>query len=32
MDRFHGAEEACEFTQQADFKPSARAFDAAFDN
>lgn len=32
MDRFHGAEEACEFTKQVDFKPSERAFDAAFDD
>ncbi|HEX8834021.1 MAG TPA: sugar phosphate isomerase/epimerase [Abditibacteriaceae bacterium] len=31
MDRFHGAEEACAFTKKADFKPSERAFDAAFD-
>jgi len=32
MDRFHGAEEACAFTKKVDFKPSERAFDAAFDN
>ncbi|MDF2439750.1 MAG: hypothetical protein JWN98_734 [Abditibacteriota bacterium] len=31
MDRFHGAEEACAFTKKVDFKPSERAFDAAFD-
>lgn len=31
MDRFHGAEEACDFTKQVDFKPSERAFDSAFD-
>jgi len=31
MDREHGAEEACQFVRQADFKPSALAFDAAFD-
>jgi sugar phosphate isomerase/epimerase len=32
MDRFHGAEEACAFTKKVDFKPSERAFDAAFDS
>lgn len=31
MDREHGAREACEFVKQVDFKPSAVAFDAAFD-
>jgi len=31
MDREHGALEACEFVKNVDFKPSARAFDAAFD-
>ena len=31
MDRFHGAQEACAFTKNADFKPSERAFDSAFD-
>ena len=31
MDREFGAREACEFTRQIDFSPSARAFDAAFD-
>jgi sugar phosphate isomerase/epimerase len=31
MDRFHGAQEACEFTKRIDFKPSERAFDSAFD-
>ncbi len=30
MDREHGAREACEFTKSVDFKPSGRAFDAAF--
>ena len=30
MDREHGAKEACEFTKSVDFKPSGRAFDAAF--
>lgn len=30
MDREHGAREACEFTKGVDFKPSGRAFDAAF--
>ena len=32
MDREHGAREACEFTRNADFQPSAQAFDSAFDN
>ena len=31
MDREHGAREACEFVRRVDFKPSALAFDAAFD-
>jgi hypothetical protein len=31
MDRVHGATESAEFCKQLDFKPSARAFDAAFD-
>jgi len=31
MDREHGALEACEFVKNIDFKPSARAFDAAFE-
>ncbi|MCK5843256.1 MAG: sugar phosphate isomerase/epimerase, partial [Victivallales bacterium] len=31
MDREHGAKEACEFVRKVDFKPSDRAFDAAFD-
>ena len=31
MDREHGAQEACDFVRQVDFKPSARAFDAAFE-
>jgi sugar phosphate isomerase/epimerase len=31
MDREHGAKEACEFVKRMDFKPSAVAFDAAFD-
>lgn len=31
MDREHGAREACAFTKRLDFKPSAVAFDAAFD-
>jgi len=31
MDREHGAKEACEFVRKVDFKPSAVAFDAAFD-
>jgi sugar phosphate isomerase/epimerase len=31
MDREHGAAEACAYIKQADFKPSAIAFDAQFD-
>jgi sugar phosphate isomerase/epimerase len=31
MDREHGAKEACEFVKKTDFKPSAVAFDAAFE-
>ncbi|HUW19946.1 MAG TPA: sugar phosphate isomerase/epimerase [Sedimentisphaerales bacterium] len=31
MDREHGAREACEFVKKIDFKPSAVAFDAAFE-
>jgi len=31
MDREHGAKEACEFVRKIDFRPSAMAFDAAFD-
>jgi sugar phosphate isomerase/epimerase len=31
MDREHGAAEACKFLRDLDFRPSARAFDAAFD-
>jgi sugar phosphate isomerase/epimerase len=31
MDREFGAKEACEFTRKMDFSPSARAFDAAFE-
>jgi hypothetical protein len=31
MDREHGAKEACEFVKTIDFKPSAVAFDAAFE-
>lgn len=31
MDREHGAEEACKFVRNVDFKPSKVAFDAAFD-
>jgi len=31
MDRDQGAEEACAFTKDVDFEPSATAFDAAFD-
>ena len=31
MDREHGAAEACDFVRNVDFKPSERAFDAAFD-
>lgn len=30
MDREHGAEEACEFVQGLDFRPSGQAFDDAF--
>jgi hypothetical protein len=30
MDREHGAREAAEFVKRVDFKPSTRAFDAAF--
>ena len=30
MDREAGAKEACEFVKKVDFKPSGRAFDAAF--
>jgi sugar phosphate isomerase/epimerase len=30
MDREHGAREACQFTKNLDFEPSATAFDAAF--
>ena len=30
MDRDHGAREACQFVKNVDFKPSGRAFDAAF--
>jgi sugar phosphate isomerase/epimerase len=30
MDREHGAQEACQFVRNVDFKPSTRAFDAAF--
>jgi hypothetical protein len=30
MDREHGAREAAEFCRKIDFKPSALAFDAAF--
>ncbi|MBM4156097.1 MAG: hypothetical protein FJ221_15215, partial [Lentisphaerae bacterium] len=29
--REHGAKEACAFVKRMDFKPSAVAFDAAFD-
>lgn len=32
MDRVHGATESAAFTKELDFKPSAVAFDAAFDN
>ena len=32
MDREFGAREACEFTKRIDFAPSARAFDAAFED
>lgn len=31
MDREHGAREACAFVRRLDFTPSARAFDAAFE-
>lgn len=31
MDRFHGAEEACDFVRSVDFPPSNIAFDAQFD-
>jgi sugar phosphate isomerase/epimerase len=31
MDREHGAEEACQFVRDLDFKPSEVAFDAAFE-
>ena len=31
MDREHGARESCEYVRSIDFKPSARAFDAAFE-
>jgi sugar phosphate isomerase/epimerase len=31
MDREHGATEACAFVRRLDFKPSGRAFDAAFE-
>ncbi len=30
MDREAGAKEACEFVKRLDFRPSGRAFDAAF--
>ena len=30
MDRFHGAEEACDFVKSVDFEPSDRSFDEAF--
>jgi len=30
MAREHGAQEACEFVRALDFRPNARAFDAAF--
>lgn len=32
MDREHGAAESCEFVRSIDFKPSGRAFDAAFED
>ena len=32
MDREHGATESCAFVKELDFKPSALAFDAQFDN
>ncbi|HZW08673.1 MAG TPA: sugar phosphate isomerase/epimerase family protein [Phycisphaerales bacterium] len=31
MDREHGARESCEFVRSIDFRPSRRAFDAAFE-
>lgn len=31
MDRFHGAQEACDFVRSVDFEPSAIAFDGQFD-
>jgi hypothetical protein len=31
MDREHGAREACDFVREVDFRPSGRAFDAAFE-
>jgi sugar phosphate isomerase/epimerase len=31
MDREHGARESCDFVRSIDFQPSARAFDAAFE-
>jgi hypothetical protein len=31
MDRFHGAEESCDFIREIDFKPNEMAFDSAFD-
>jgi hypothetical protein len=31
MDRVHGGTEAAAFIKKSDFKPSDRAFDAAFD-
>jgi sugar phosphate isomerase/epimerase len=31
MDRFHGAEESCDFVRKLDFKPNEMAFDSAFD-
>ena len=31
MDRFHGAQEACEFVRSVDFEPSNIAFDGQFD-
>ncbi|QKK08858.1 MAG: sugar phosphate isomerase/epimerase [Planctomycetota bacterium] len=32
MDREHGATESCEYVRNVDFTPSARAFDAAFED
>ena len=32
MDRFHGAQEACEFVRTLDFPTNDRAFDSAFDS